>query len=690
MIMALGTMSVLGIGSNLSWDNINQMKDNEVKWRVQPITKKMETNLEKQKELTALKTLMTSLNSDFKKLSDFSTYQKRSTSVEGNGVKATAGEGLALQDIKVNVSQLAQNDVNQVGLQYASRDSIFTNKNTSIDFYHNGTNYSIPIKAGTTLSDVAQSITDATNGAVAGIIMKTGGDDPYRLMIQSKDSGKNNKILFGSTLESAATPGGQITEGTLKVTIGGQTIEVALKDIGSKIGNEAKDNAKLILDKINEKVASNQDLKKKVDSGEITIDLSSSGKGLLFNDATGAPIKVETNGVKVKVAEGTTEQESDLGFAKKESDKKDLVTGSKSVASGQLSGKITINDKEIDLSGINGDSTKNAEEVMKKINDTFTNQEVTATIKDGKLILNSKDDKEIKISAEGGKNEVLDSIGLRSGTFTSTKEFLKEMNITNIQKGQNAEFTYNGIKIERDKNKIDDVVSGLSLELTAITEKNKDVIVRVSRDDKEISKIMEEFVKNYNEMYNKIQELVKYDEDTEISGVFNGNSEMRSIVRQLNGIINANDVNGKNLFQFGISMNTSTDKNGKITSNGTLKFDKEKFEKAYKEDPEAAISFFRSTTSSVNGESKEVDGIFTKLRKVMDDLITGEKATLNVLEKSLKDEHKKLDKDKKSTQESIDTRYETMASKWSAYDQLIAKTQKKSEVVSQMIQASMK
>ncbi|MCI5968622.1 flagellar filament capping protein FliD [Helicobacter sp.] len=688
--MALGTMSVLGIGSNLSWDNINQMKDNEVKWRVQPITKKMETNLEKQKELTALKTLMTSLNSDFKKLSDFSTYQKRSTSVEGNGVKATAGEGLALQDIKVNVSQLAQNDVNQVGLQYASRDSIFTNKNTSIDFYHNGTNYSIPIKAGTTLSDVAQSITDATNGAVAGIIMKTGGDDPYRLMIQSKDSGKNNKILFGSTLESAATPGGQITEGTLKVTIGGQTIEVALKDIGSKIGNEAKDNAKLILDKINEKVASNQDLKKKVDSGEITIDLSSSGKGLLFNDATGAPIKVETNGVKVKVAEGTTEQESDLGFAKKESDKKDLVTGSKSVASGQLSGKITINDKEIDLSGINGDSTKNAEEVMKKINDTFTNQEVTATIKDGKLILNSKDDKEIKISAEGGKNEVLDSIGLRSGTFTSTKEFLKEMNITNIQKGQNAEFTYNGIKIERDKNKIDDVVSGLSLELTAITEKNKDVIVRVSRDDKEISKIMEEFVKNYNEMYNKIQELVKYDEDTEISGVFNGNSEMRSIVRQLNGIINANDVNGKNLFQFGISMNTSTDKNGKITSNGTLKFDKEKFEKAYKEDPEAAISFFRSTTSSVNGESKEVDGIFTKLRKVMDDLITGEKATLNVLEKSLKDEHKKLDKDKKSTQESIDTRYETMASKWSAYDQLIAKTQKKSEVVSQMIQASMK
>lgn len=38
--MALGSMAVLGIGSNLSWDVINQMKDQEVKWRIDPITQK--------------------------------------------------------------------------------------------------------------------------------------------------------------------------------------------------------------------------------------------------------------------------------------------------------------------------------------------------------------------------------------------------------------------------------------------------------------------------------------------------------------------------------------------------------------------------------------------------------------------------------------------------------------------------
>lgn len=699
--MALGTMAVLGIGSNLKWENIEQLKDNEVKWRVEPIVKKIEKNLEKQKELTSLMTMMTSLNGSFKKLSDFSTYQKRETSVEGSGVKATAGEGLAIQDIKINVKQLAQNDVNQVGLQFASRDSKFTSKNTTIDFHHKGTNYSVNIKAGATLAEVAQSITDATDGKVVGIIMKTGGDNPYRLMIQSKESGKDNKVYFGSTLQSSAMPGGKITEGKLKIEIGGKKIEVELDKIGSKIGNDSKDNAKLILDKINEEIAKNQDLKAKIDKGEITIGLSSDGKGLMFNDATGGAIKVTPENVKIEVAEGTDAQDSDLGFSVKEVGVKDAVTGSKNVASGQLSGKITINGEDIDLSGINETSSEeNAKKVAEKINEVFkkknngsistTEQEVTASVKDGKLVLNSKDGNTIQISAkEGDNNKILDSLGLKAGTFTSPQSFLQEMKITNIQKAQNAEFTYNGITLERDKNSIDDVVSGLSLELTAITEKDKEVIVRVSRKDDGITEAMEDFVKNFNEVYNKIQELVKYDEKTEVAGIFNGNSEMRSILRQLNSIINSNDVNGNSLFQFGISISTSTDENGKITSDGTLKFDKEKFEKAYKDDPEAAIAFFRSTTSTINGESKEIDGVFTKLRNTMDGLITGRKATLNVLEESLKDEHKTLDKDKSNTQQRIDDRYDLMASKWSVYDQLIAKTQQQSQVVTQMIQQSM-
>lgn len=683
--MALGSQSVLGISSNLSWDVIEQMKDNDIKNQINPITKKIETNMEKQTELTSLLTMMTSLNTNFKNLSDYSTFQKRSSSVEGSGVKATAGEGLAIQDIKINVKQLAQNDVNQVGLKFASRDSVFSTENTALNFYHNGTNYSIDIKAGMSVAEVGQAITDKTNGAVMGIIMKTGGDNPYQLMIQSKDSGAQNKIYFGSTLESAAMPGGQLTSGTLKIEIGGQAVEVDLSQVGSKMGNNAEDNAKAVLEAINNKIntdSSLSDLKDKIASGEITIGLNSTGKGLLLNDAKGNDINVTVTDAKMKPADGVSEVNTDLGFVKTSAGSGNTIQG-KNVVAGQLNGSLTINGEKIDLSGINqGTGAANAQEIADLINGNANLQgKVSAEVKDGKLALKSVDGSAIRIGAEGAtdadKKKTLDSIGLTEGSYTSTKSFLEKMDLTNIQNAQNAKFTYNGIAVERDKNSFDDVVSGLSLELTAVTEANKDVIVRITRDDKGIAEEVEKFVENYNTMYNKITELMKYDEDTKVAGVFNGDSNIRQILRQFNSIISSNDVNGNNLVKYGIYFN----------DDGTLKMDKEKFNSAFKEDPDAAVSFFRSTTSTIKGEEKEVDGVFTKLRTTMDKLITGDKSTLKLLETSLKDEQKTLNEDKKKTQESIDTRYDTMAEKWSAYDQLIAKTQQQSQTVQNMIQS---
>ena len=57
--MALGTQSVLGISSNLTWDVIEQMKDLDVSNQIDPITKKLEKNMEQQTELTSLLTMMT-------------------------------------------------------------------------------------------------------------------------------------------------------------------------------------------------------------------------------------------------------------------------------------------------------------------------------------------------------------------------------------------------------------------------------------------------------------------------------------------------------------------------------------------------------------------------------------------------------------------------------------------------------
>ena len=684
--MALGTQSVLGISSNLTWDVIEQMKDLDVSNQIDPITEKLEKNMEQQTELTSLLTMMTSLNTSFKNLSDYSTYQKRQATVEGSGVKATAGDGLAIQDITINVSQLAQNDVNQVGLKFASRDSIFSSDNTTLNFYYNGSNYSVDIKAGATLSEVAQSITDATNGEVMGIIMKTGGENPYQLMIQSKNTGANNKIYFGSTLESAATPGGKITSGTLDIEIGGEKISIDMSKIGSDFGNEAKDNASLILDAINKEIETNHtNLKDKIDKGEITISLNSSGNGLMFNDASGGTIKVEANNVKLQASQGTSAVDTDLGFVKTSVGGDETLTEMK-IAAGALTGVFTINGVKFDLSQLtnaNNTAEQNRAAILNAINSNSTLQSAGIKAEEGKNGAISLVGKSVTIGAEGAdaseQTKVLDSIGMVAGSYTSSQGLLDKMDITNIQKAQDAKLTYNGIPIERDTNNIDDIVSGLSLELTSITETGKDVIVRIARDDEGIAEEMQAFVESYNEMYNKLQELTKYDAETEISGVFNGNSEIRSITRQLNAIINSTDANGTSLVKYGIYMN----------EDGTLTFEQDTFNTAFQEDPDAAVEFFRSSTTTSKGQTIETDGVFTKLRDTMDSLITGSNATLKILETTLSNEQKTLNEDKTSTQESIDTKYEIMAEKWSAYDQMIAQMQQSANTITQLINQAM-
>lgn len=684
--MALGTQSVLGISSNLTWDVIEQMKDLDVSNQIDPITEKLEKNMEQQTELTSLLTMMTSLNTSFKNLSDYSTYQKRQATVEGSGVKATAGDGLAIQDITINVSQLAQNDVNQVGLKFASRDSIFSSDNTTLNFYYNGSNYSVDIKAGATLSEVAQSITDATNGEVMGIIMKTGGENPYQLMIQSKNTGANNKIYFGSTLESAATPGGKITSGTLDIEIGGEKISIDMSKIGSDFGNEAKDNASLILDAINKEIETNHtNLKDKIDKGEITISLNSSGNGLMFNDASGGTIKVEANNVKLQASQGTSAVDTDLGFVKTSVGGDETLTEMK-IAAGALTGVFTINGEKFDLSQLtnaNNTAEQNRAAILNAINSNSTLQSAGIKAEEGKNGAISLVGKSVTIGAEGAdaseQTKVLDSIGMVAGSYTSSQGLLDKMDITNIQKAQDAKLTYNGILIERDTNNIDDIVSGLSLELTSITETGKDVIVRIARDDEGIAEEMQAFVESYNEMYNKLQELTKYDAETEISGVFNGNSEIRSITRQLNAIINSTDANGTSLVKYGVYMN----------EDGTLTFEQDTFNTAFQEDPDAAVEFFRSSTTTSKGQTIETDGVFTRLRDTMDSLITGSNSTLKILETTLINEQKTLNEDKTSTQESIDTKYEIMAEKWSAYDQMIAQMQQSANTITQLINQAM-
>ncbi|RVZ39445.1 hypothetical protein EC518_06830, partial [Helicobacter pylori] len=60
--MAIGSLSSLGLGSKvLNYDVIDKLKDADEKALIAPLDKKMEQNVEKQKALVEIKTLLSAL-----------------------------------------------------------------------------------------------------------------------------------------------------------------------------------------------------------------------------------------------------------------------------------------------------------------------------------------------------------------------------------------------------------------------------------------------------------------------------------------------------------------------------------------------------------------------------------------------------------------------------------------------------
>lgn len=670
--MAVGRINSLGVGSGvLSYDVIDKLREADEKSMIRPIERKMEQNVEKQTALAEIKTLVSAIRTPTKILADYSSYLGRTTNVNSDAIKATVASGVPMQDIKVDVHQLAQGDINEVGGKFESRDSVFSENDVSLSFYTQGRTYKIDIKGGMSVGDVAQLVTDETNGEVTGIIMKTGGSKPYQLMLNSKGMGDQSRIYFGTVL-SANIPSSAMDLGdddlTLQLTDKNgneQSLSIKLKTDGSG------DSALALKEAIREAIESNSELKDLLDT-EINVGLDKDGKGLVINDLRGYGISA------------TGAQASSLGFGSGQAKQEPLIESGQMVKEGKLSGVVMIGSVPLDLAKMTKDkntSEQNAQIIAQAIENIAGMH--ASTDGSGKLTLSSEVG-EIKISAqdEAGK-QAIGSIGLKSGTIQSYAKLQDSLfKIKNIQRGQDSLISYNGAQISRPTNEINDVVGGVSMSLQSTTEPGKPAIISIGRDDANIIEQVKEFVKAYNELVPKLNETTRYDEDTSIAGVFNGVSDIRTIRSSLNSLISYSElVDGKlaSLVNYGITLNDK----------GVMFLDESMLTSAISADPKAAEEFFYGKDKQeVSGRETHIDGVFAKIDKFLATLADGSNSRLEAFGSSLERDAKALQKDKKSATELLDTRYETMASRFAAYDSQIAKTKNAFGSVQMMIDQS--
>ncbi len=677
--MAIGSLSSLGLGSKvLNYDVIDKLKDADEKALIAPLDKKMEQNVEKQKALVEIKTLLSALKGPVKTLSDYSTYISRKSNVTGDALSASVGAGVPIQDIKVDVQNLAQGDINELGAKFSSRDDIFSQVDTTLKFYTQNKDYAVSIKAGMTLGDVAQSITDTTNGEVMGIVMKTGGNDPYQLMVNTKNTGEDNRIYFGSHLQSTLTNKNALSLGVdgsgksevslnLKGADGNMHEVPIMLELPESASIKQKNTA--IQKAMEQALENDPNFKDLIANGDISIDTLHGGESLIINDRRGGNIEIK--GSKAK----------ELGFLQTTTQESDLLKSSRTIKEGKLEGVVSLNGQKLDLSALTKESNtseENTDAIIQAINskeglNAFKNAE-------GKLVINSKTGM-LTIKGEDALGKAsLKDLGLNAGMVQSYEASQNTLFMSkNLQKASDSEFTYNGVSITRPTNEVNDVISGVNITLEQTTEPNKPAIISVSRDNQAIIDSLKEFVKAYNELIPKLDEDTRYDADTKIAGIFNGVGDIRTIRSSLNNVFSYSvhtDNGVESLMKYGLSLDDK----------GVMSLDEAKLSSALNSNPKATQDFFYGSDSKdMGGREIHQEGIFSKFNQVIANLIDGGNAKLKIYEDSLDRDAKSLTKDKENAQELLKTRYNIMAERFAAYDSQISKANQKFNSVQMMI-----
>ncbi len=311
-------------------------------------------------------------------------------------------------------------------------------------------------------------------------------------------------------------------------------------------------------------------------------------------------------------------------------------------------GNMNLNIDGMDFT-IDYDATTTLEDLKNSINDV-AGDKVNATIvqvgtNDFRLFLNSAD------TGSTQDITITDNSGNLSGTQLTT-------DLTAVQTGVDAEFTFNGQAITRTSNNVDDLIVGYNITLKEVGV--SEVSVTQNRDN--ITEKIDNFIEHYNATMDELNRATKNSTDAETRGIFAGESTMKAMQRDLRNMMDSVGGGVGTLYDYGFDI----DKDGKLS------IDKSVFNDKMDENPSNVEAFFSGGDfQNADGSITTVEGAFTE----MSSTVTGYTRYNGALDnyKTYLDEGiSSLEERKITTQERLDAKYEIMKQQYAAYDAMIA------------------
>lgn len=626
--MAINTeKSQLGVGSGniLSWDTIDKLKEADTKALVKPLETKIQDNLTKQKDLTAITTLLSTFKANVSNLTSDNTYLRRDANATGSGsVSVTANAGVAEQNMSLSVQQLATHDSYQ-SKTFDLRNGTVFDKDVSFGISIGGKDYVINADSSTTLEGLAEKINEATEGKVQAKILNVGGAagaESFRLVIQSAETGEANKMSFYSISSGGSGGASHTSDDTTLEALGFYFDKASAPSAGGT--QTDKDSHGNTIQRLTLKKPDDSSIKDKTNIGS-QLDVA--------KDA-----KFKYNGIEITRSSNTVD---------------DLILGV----------SLTLNkvDKEGESTNVN--ITQSTEGIL---------EDIKAMVESYNSLINNINEA-TKYDSETGL----------AGTFQGVRE------ITSITTELNK--IINGVS--KDGKSLADF--GITLTKDGLLTLDSSVLNDM------INNKFDEF-KSFFSSETKFTNVTAFGDKKpewgdEIKGTLtiNGVDIMIDIAKDFNssGTGTTSGATGdekakKNALLKAIAnasglsdISASFDKDGKLVLKGSGGVDIE---------IKGSSDFLEKLglkEQKLDGKTEIIGGFFKGLNDTINGLI-GTNGTLTTYEENLTNSHKSLTQSKEQRQKELDTKYTTMAEKWSQYDTIIAKLESQMNTVNGMIEAA--
>jgi len=613
-----GTFSVGGLASGLDTQNI---LDQLIALERRPVVllenrqKQYSERLNVWKQVNSKLQALKSTMDEIRQTADFNLF---STNTEDDDIiSLSATSSAAVGEHSIVVSSLAQ-------ARKISSNS-FSGKTDALslsgDFLINHS--AISVSASDSLIDIIDKINNSNADVTASILQLA--DEEYRLIISSNSEGEDSfHILDASSSDILQNLGLTTGNVSLKNSITGGVESDSFTNITTTVGGVLSigtpqsgtvtiNDTSVFMDLANQTLSQIRDnINIASPTGVVAsiVSTTEDGNTVYKLRIEGTTTFVDDNNIlqTLGVLEGETGSAAvaQVATSSRVNTTDGTTTITTSTQFGQIYGASVTNGDTITIAGVDHDggtvlstftitdiNSTTVQDLLTAIESAFSNN-VTASVNSaGKIVItddvagNSQFDFNLIENNEG-------SGFINFGTFSISTTGSEAIS-GDVQSGQDASLTVDGVSVTRDSNSITDILSGVTLNLHQ-ADSLSSVNISVNRDYSAIEDKVENFIAKYNDIAEFINQQFTYNEDTETAGTLFGDSTLISVQSEIRNMI-SNRITGlpqdlRSLAQIGIDSDR----------NGILSLSSSKFEEIIQEDFDGVVKLFAAT-----GETTDTD-----------------------------------------------------------------------------------